>query len=414
LNTINLDKNQVLIDRHPTTGERIKWEVKKGYSQNLVESLKRLELNNGKLDLEFAGRSAKCADCGDLLAFKKCEDNTLKLFKAYFCKYRLCPMCMWRRSLKIFYQVSHVMEAAKEQGYVFLFLTLTVRNCTGDDLQTELGFLQKSVDRLFKRKRFKTAISGYFKTVEITHNLKKDSLWYDTYHPHIHLILAVKKRYFRSDQYMSQHEIQNLWRSCARLDYDPSVDIRRIKPRKKDKYEKSERGSIAEVAKYCTKSNDFLVQDNPDLTDSTVKTLHFALKDKRLHSSGGIFRTIRQDLKLDDWENGDLINVDPDERINEELNYTIEHYQWHHGYKQYFKIGENKKEYDADKHKDLAEKPDVFDRVINKREYLEKLIIKESKRNKSKNYFEKKLDPKRFRVRDKIEKEIIDNQIKIF
>lgn len=66
--------------------------------------------------------------CGDTLRFIRREDGSLRLYQAYFCKNKLCPMCNWRRSMKYSYQTSQIVdEAIKEQPKGrFLFLTLTV------------------------------------------------------------------------------------------------------------------------------------------------------------------------------------------------------------------------------------------------------------------------------------------------
>ena len=67
----------------------------------LSESYKRLGLEK---------KSFRVSECGTFLEFKKFVDGSLKLNGANFCKVRLCPMCSWRRSLKIFSQVSEIMN----------------------------------------------------------------------------------------------------------------------------------------------------------------------------------------------------------------------------------------------------------------------------------------------------------------
>ena len=115
------------------------------------------------------------------LEFKSSIESTNleKLSNANFCKDRLCPMCSWRRSLKIFGQVSKIMDKLQEKNeYEFLFLTLTSKNVYGENLSEEL-------DKLFY---------GIKKFMMITKIKKSKS--YDTYHPHFHIILIVNKSYF--------------------------------------------------------------------------------------------------------------------------------------------------------------------------------------------------------------------------
>ena len=52
---------------------------------------------------------------------------------------------------------------------------------------------------------------------------------------------------------------------------------------------------------------------------------------------GGKLREIQQELKLDDMENGDLVNTD-NEELREDIDYVIESYNWNVGYNQYLKI----------------------------------------------------------------------------
>ncbi|ELC8464112.1 protein rep (plasmid) [Clostridium perfringens] len=46
------------------------------------------------------------------------------------------------------------------------------------------------------RKKVKNVVIGYFRGLEVTNNLDKNSNDYDTYHPHFNIILMVNKSYF--------------------------------------------------------------------------------------------------------------------------------------------------------------------------------------------------------------------------
>ena len=65
--------------------------------------------------LSLYRRADRVSQCGSYLDFGVLPDGTKKLVKANFCRDRLCPMCNWRRSLKLYSQVSQVMD-------VFFFL----------------------------------------------------------------------------------------------------------------------------------------------------------------------------------------------------------------------------------------------------------------------------------------------------
>ena len=241
-------------------------------------------------------------------------------------------MCSWRRSLKIFGQVSRVMDHVEENyNYKYIFLTLTVKNCYGEDLRDTLDLMTHSFSKLSRRKAFKDAINGYFRSLEVTYN-KKDN----TYHPHFHLILAVNKSYFTDTKiYLSQKDWTDLWKQSLQIDYTPIVDVRRIKTNDDKTYGKA----ISEVAKYTVKSNDYLIKDKADeinetLTDEVVFTLDTALHRKRLVSFGFKFKEAHQKLNLDDAEDGDLRDTD-NEELRDDLTDIILRYQWNIGVKNY-------------------------------------------------------------------------------
>lgn len=304
-------------------GKDNNWKGRKENTLDLAASYKRIGSN----------KYYRVLDCSTFLEFRLTTVNDLKLTKANFCKVRLCPMCSWRRSLKIFGQVSRVMDHIEENyNYKYIFLTLTVKNCYGEYLKDTLDLMTKSFNKLSERKAFKQAVKGYFRSLEITYN-KKD----DTYHPHFHMILAVDNNYFTNSRiYLSQENWTNLWKSCLKVDYTPIVDVRRIREDDNKRFGKA----IAETAKYTVKAEDFLIRDEKgnikkSLTDKVVKVLDLALHRKRLTSFGFKFKEIHKKLNLDDMEDGDLINTDNDEDLREDLTDIILRYQWNIGIKNY-------------------------------------------------------------------------------
>ena len=311
------------------------WQGKKLRTIELAESYRRL----GE---EFKSKQYRVRECGTFLEFKKfINDNSMKLNQANFCKVRLCPMCSWRRSLKIYGQVSKIMdEVLKNEDLEFIFLTLTTRNCEGQDLSDTIDNIFKAFNKMTKRVKYKKAIKGYFRALEVTHNLNIMSDWFDTYHPHLHVILVVNKNYFKkSDLYISQEEWSNLWKKSLKVDYTPIVDVRRFKDRNGKGIEKS----IAETAKYTVKSDDYIIREDmtneiiETMTDDAVYILDKALAHRRLTAFGGILKEYHKKLNLDDAENGDLVSTD-NEDLREDLEFIIERYSWNIGYNQYYKV----------------------------------------------------------------------------
>ena len=316
---------EILTDKDKKGKER-PWREKKLSTILLAESYQRLGFK----------KAYRVINCGTYLEYKSLLDGTeRKLNKANFCKVRLCPMCSWRRSKKIYGQVSKVMDKALEdKEYRFIFLTLTCKNVEGEELSDTIDKLFHAFKLLTKRKQVKQAVKGWFRGLEVTHNLDETSESYDTYHPHFHIILMVNKSYFSDPKYyLSQAQWTSLWQDCLGVDYTPIVDVRAFKTNTKKHISKS----VAESAKYTVKDNDYLIPSDLEMTDNAVAILDYALANRRLVAFGGDLRKIHKELNLDDAENGDLVNTD-NEELREDLEYVIERYHWHVGYKQYLRF----------------------------------------------------------------------------
>lgn len=282
------EKSQVLADKS-ASGKSRNWALHK--------------LNSGYISLAYEEidpkKSERMKDCANWLAFWRKEDGTMKLHDARFCRVRLCPICQWRRSLKTFAQMSQVLDVASADGYQFIFLTLTVRNCDGSELSSELSHLLLSFNRLMKYKDVLTAVKGYYRGCEVTHNTLSDE-----YHPHLHVILAVRSGYFSGKTYLSQARWAELWQRALQVSYTPIVDVRKCKGGSK---------AIAEACKYAVKPSDVINFDDWDMTVETLRTLDKALENRRFIGLGGVLKDIHKKLHLDDMEDGDLVHVDGQE-----------------------------------------------------------------------------------------------------
>ena len=100
-------------------------------------------------DERFLRWADRVNDCGNYLEFYNWEKAGLKIKKANFCGDRLCPICNWRRSLRMFAKLSKIIQSEqyKNTDYRNLFLTLTVRNCNIDKLHAAI----KNISYFFLR-----------------------------------------------------------------------------------------------------------------------------------------------------------------------------------------------------------------------------------------------------------------------
>ena len=308
---------------HNTNDERLQdlrangkprpWKEKKLANELLVKSFLRL----GEVS-----KAERASNCSLWLQFEQEMDtNKKRLKRAVFCRERLCPMCQWRKSLRVFAEVSRVMDEAQRR-YADLdpvFLTLTVKNCLGDDLYGTVDKMQNAWNILLNHRQIKGQVKGWFRALEVTISERDGS-----YHPHFHVIMLFDKGYFKADnaKYIGIEKWVYLWRLSMKLDYDPVCDIRKI--RTNDGKHKA----VAEVAKYAVKDAQYLSKDE-EKTDERVGTLGVALYKRRLWAFGGILKKIAKELGVERPEDGDLINIGGE--IREDIATVIIQYNWGFG-----------------------------------------------------------------------------------
>ena len=303
-------------------GKEEPWRPKKVRSLELAESLHRLGDHK---------RANRVWWCSSTLVFAVAKDTgEKKLHDANFCRERLCPMCAWRKSKKVFHQVSDVMEEVDKEspGLVPIFLTLTLRNCSAKELSRTLDTVFTGWYRITNHRKIKRIVRGWFRALEITYN-KQD----DTFHPHIHAILLVEKSYFKSKDYMETKDWVKMWRTALKLNYDPVCDIRKVKQRGKNK---GKNKAVAEVAKYTLKDTEY-ISDDKQLTDKLVKILGEALRGRRLYAFGGLMKEIAKQLGIKDKDvgEGDLIHLDDDEDLRPDIDYILQIFRWNIGLSNY-------------------------------------------------------------------------------
>lgn len=209
----------------------------------------------------------------------------------------------------------------------FIYLTLTARNCEVTELRDTLDWMNKSWVKLIQRKQWPAF--GWVKSVEVTRNNNPEDLWYGTAHPHFHALLVVKPSYFNR-YYLSQEKWRQLWQSCLRVDYDPTVDVRTIKPRPLSGLDGDVGpdlvAAITETLKYSVKDTD-LVRDRDWLLEVT-KQLH----KSRAVAVGGVLKDYLSQEEPEDLIHGD--EVDEDDLSEDNLRVW---FGWREMYSRYVK-----------------------------------------------------------------------------
>ena len=334
-----------VLDDVSSTGKKRNWALHKrenrsleGYYREIARICKLT--NNYDEALKWSNLANRLHNCVSFLKFNVYADvqaptgESKKVVSMQSCKIRLCPMCAWRRSNKIFSQCRKIISSMEsEQAYDYLLLTLTVPNVSADKLINKIDDMMSAWNKFAGYKRFKNAVLGWYRTLEITHNVNKYSKSFDTFHPHFHCILAVPKdKYFSSnyDFYIDQSEWLAMWQKAMNDNSITQVDVRKVRARQNQDII----GAICEVSKYTVKTGDYIVPSDWVLTINTILTLTEALAYRRLVAFGGVMKDWHKKLNLDDPIDGDLM-FDGDD-VNGELLRT-ECYIWNTGYQQYIR-----------------------------------------------------------------------------
>ena len=307
------------------SGKERPWKEKKIGNVTYSELLEILKIK----------KAHNVRQCGNILEFKATDEGYLKLYKTWFCKSKLCPVCNWRRAMKNSYQTQKIVEAVIQEkpSARWLFLTLSNRNSIdGATLEQSIKEMNKAFNRMFKYKKVAKNLVGFMRATEVTVNEKDGS-----YNQHMHVLLCVESKYFKgSDNYISQQEWLKMWQKALKVDYKPVANIKAIKPNKKGN--NAIESAIKETSKYAVKSSDYLTSDQEkDL--EVVNDLEQGLYKKRMISYGGLLKIKHKELNLDNAEDGNLIQTgeekisDEEEKANsimaiwnyEKQNYFLKH-----------------------------------------------------------------------------------------
>lgn len=255
--------------------------------------------------------AVRIRECSGYLGFAfevgETGECKLKLQSARFCRVRHCPVCQWRRALmwraKFFQVLPTILKDYPRAR--FIFLTLTVKNCELSELRSQLQWMNKSWEKLTKRKEWPAI--GWVKSVEVTRGAD------DSAHPHFHALLMVPEGYFVGRKYLSQARWTELWKSCSKIDYTPIVDVRAIRPRRgtpEAQIPTEMISAIAETLKYSVKPPDVLRENrHSNLSDSDwLLGLTSQLHKTRAVATSGILRGYLAEMLEEDP--ADLIHAE--------------------------------------------------------------------------------------------------------
>lgn len=312
-NMQNLRENRKITD---STVEDIEKYTNKKLKNEVFSELIEGRISNN------AHRSVQ--ECGSYLLFgSNLVQKKDKLLGANFCKNRFCPVCARRISIKIAEGINTTMSYLnKEKAQEFLFLTLTVPNCTAEQLNDTIKHINKSFDKMFRRAEVKNSINGFIRKLEVTYQsepiitkelYRRKKKYYDhrglgigdkepnynTYHPHFHVILSVDKSYLtNAKKYITKAKWLKLWQQATGDNSITQVDIKRVYT--------GDSNSIQEISKYSAKDSDYLI------SQEVFDVFYHALKGKQLITYGGYFKDaikLYKQRKLEEYREVDRVEL---------------------------------------------------------------------------------------------------------
>lgn len=306
--------------------EEEKWNVKK--RKNILYTNALIRIKQKKKDKFPLSNKAilRVRDCSRILTYNLFADNTRRLKKAMMCRNRYCPVCTWRRSIRLGIDNKDILDCYLGGGGRLIFVTFTVPNCRYNKLRETLNILNYSLNKFRGRKSIKRISYGDIKTLEVTVDKKNR-----TFHPHIHCLFAVSSNYFdkNNPDYIKHEQMQRIWQDCVGSRDYLYLNVQAVR---------DSIGAAREISKYVAKDDDYIRYGYGDVYNDDDEVLYYLYretKNLRFVSYTGVFSDIRKSLKIKDIEaqnESELLGVGKE---NESEIIGIEKYRWDYGFSSY-------------------------------------------------------------------------------
>lgn len=250
-----------------------------------IELLKQKHFSNhiGKIFLQsdrLKKYGQNILNCSDTVSFLINGDGVPEVKNIFFCREKYCPTCAKRKSLKAYANGMRLAEHLQD-SFSFIHLVLTIQNCSIDSLRDTIKKINVKSSELFRSELCKGVFKGILRNLEISVNFENN-----TYHPHLHCLVAVNHSYFTSRNYISAKALRFAWADLIGQT-DSVVYMKKITEPEK---------AIAEICKYCVKPFD--ISDSFNAV-AYYEQLYFATKHLRYVQSYGVIRDSLKKLKID-------------------------------------------------------------------------------------------------------------------
>ena len=298
----------------------------------------------------------RITNCRKYIEAVKDSEGKGHVIKTFGCGNRFCPSCSRALAMKnslmltaVFNYLTDKTVSKKFDCYdrkftscQFIFATLTVPNCTGEELPDVISSMTAAYKRLFERKEIKAISLGTVRKLEVTLNCMSEEgtrmyphspvegvkSKYDldycnmytgvinkysdkiandpdyfaiegyNFHPHFHVVIAVRNCYGgNGHKYLTKERLSQLWSESMRSSEALVVDIRKV----------DDDGSALEVGKYIAKKEDYL------LSAQVFKYFYYGLRYRKMLAYSGIFKAcikLFKDGELDKYIPNDYTPID--------------------------------------------------------------------------------------------------------
>ena len=217
---------------------------------------------------KYAERILNCSNDIDIRCFSEFTltgiESHSSIEGARWCRVRHCPLCQFARVSKYRAKLFKAFASKDLSNDSYVFLTLTVRNVSLNDLRKTLSLMTKAWNKLHQRRTFPS--DGFLRSMEVT--MERERLPGDKTkntgppvrsadgflkaHPHFHCLLRMKNGYF-TENFKDKLWWIEQWQSALSVDYGPSISLRKVKPDNDKDFAKA----LLETIKYTVKPSDF-------------------------------------------------------------------------------------------------------------------------------------------------------------
>lgn len=228
------------------------------------------------LDIGQDRRASAILSCGTYTRGTECpECGAFHVYSTSLCRDRLCPVCAWKSSRRLFYRaVAAIQMLELEYSHRYMHCVLTLQHAKGDCLRDLLNVLTRAYGR-FRRFSAMKSVDGSLRSIEITHGEHG-------FHPHIHAILTMP----RTAAHITEYAVRDAWRRALDSEYSPQVNLT-------EAYSGDAAddvlSAVAEACKYALKPGML-----PELDDADLREFIDAVRGVRMVSSDGAVKRYLQ------------------------------------------------------------------------------------------------------------------------